>query len=554
MQKVDIIAMFAEEGYQASPDAVEVISAHGSPVELVGYILATIDESVFVVEAEHIDLDGFKVDPEKPNQNPNQNTEPESNPLETVTHTHVDPVPPSSSSTSSYSSPDSCKSDFGSDCDYEPKYSENPVEIISDITDQSTCVGEYMEFVQYFQNRYSKLREMIRGRVNARPIESLVKNRRRGGGMRQERGEGGYNEISIIGMVSEIKTTTNGHKIIELEDSTGSFSVLVRMADKDLFEQASRLVLDEVVGVTGALTNDGNLMIVKKIIMPDLPAMSLRRNTTSGKAVFISDVHIGSSTFLEDAWHRFIDFLNGDVDNEDMRKIASEVRYLVIAGDLVDGVGIFPGQDKELEIYDVYDQYKKAVEYFSQIPDHIKIIIGPGNHDAVRQAEPQPQFPDHIRSHFKYNGNGNGNGNDYGNITFVGNPAMVNLDGVKVLMYHGRSIDDLVAEIPGVSYQDPTTAMVEMMKRRHLSPIYGSRVSIAPEKHDHFVIDRIPDILHCGHVHTVGVKNYKNVLLINSGTWQAQTEFQKRVNLMPTPAQVPVVDLSNLKTTMLKFE
>jgi DNA polymerase II small subunit len=355
-------------------------------------------------------------------------------------------------------------------------------------------------------------------------------------------------------MVSEIKTTTNGHKIIELEDSTGSFSVLVRMADKDLFEQASRLVLDEVVGVTGALTNDGNLMIVKKIIMPDLPAMSLRRNTTSGKAVFISDVHIGSSTFLEDAWHRFIDFLNGDVDNEDMRKIASEVRYLVIAGDLVDGVGIFPGQDKELEIYDVYDQYKKAVEYFSQIPDHIKIIIGPGNHDAVRQAEPQPQFPDHIKSHFKYNGNGNGNGNDYGNITFVGNPAMVNLDGVKVLMYHGRSIDDLVAEIPGVSYQDPTTAMVEMMKRRHLSPIYGSRVSIAPEKHDHFVIDRIPDILHCGHVHTVGVKNYKNVLLINSGTWQAQTEFQKRVNLMPTPAQVPVVDLSNLKTTMLKFE
>jgi DNA polymerase II small subunit len=62
MQKVDIIAMFAEEGYQASPDAVEVISAHGSPVELVGYILATIDESVFVVEAEHIDLDGFKVE------------------------------------------------------------------------------------------------------------------------------------------------------------------------------------------------------------------------------------------------------------------------------------------------------------------------------------------------------------------------------------------------------------------------------------------------------------------------------------------------------------
>ncbi|MDO9517806.1 MAG: DNA-directed DNA polymerase II small subunit [Methanosarcinaceae archaeon] len=566
MQKIDIIAMFAEEGYQVSPDAVEVISAHDSPIQLVGHILATIDESVFVVEAEHIDLDGFNfnIDQENPHLDPNLNLNLNSSPslsslnLETVSSasemlTHADSLPssiPSFPPSSTSRSLSDCNSNSNSNC----RYPESPVEIISDITDQSTCVGEYMEFVQYFRNRYSKLSEMIRGRVSARPIESLVKNRRKGGGMRQERGEGGYNEISIIGMVSDIKTTTNGHKILELEDPTGSFSVLVRMADKDLFEEASRLVLDEVVGVTGALTNDGNLMIVKKIIMPDLPAMPHRKSTTSGKAVFISDVHIGSSTFLKDAWHRFIDFLNGDVDNEDMRKISGEVRYLVVAGDLVDGVGIFPGQDKELEIYDVYDQYKKAVEYFDQIPSHIKIIIGPGNHDAVRQAEPQPRFPDHIRSCFNCNDSGNGDNGRNGNIIFVGNPAMVNLDGVKVLMYHGRSIDDLVAAIPGVSYQDPTTAMVEMMKRRHLSPTYGSRISIAPEKHDHFVINQIPDILHCGHVHTVGVKNYKNVLLINSGTWQAQTEFQKRVNLMPTPAMVPVVDLSNLKTTMLNFE
>ncbi len=135
----------------------------------------------------------------------------------------------------------------------------------------------------------------------------------------------------------------------------------------------------------------------------------------------------------------------------------------------------------------------------------------------------------------------------------MGNPALVDLDGVKVLMYHGRSIDDLVASVPGVSYQEPEKAMVEMIKRRHLSPIYGSRVSIAPEKQDHFVIDPVPDILHCGHVHTIGVGNYKSVLLINSGTWQSQTEFQKRVNLMPTPAKVPVVDLSTLRTTLLQF-
>ncbi|MBN2488352.1 MAG: DNA-directed DNA polymerase II small subunit [Methanosarcinaceae archaeon] len=508
MSEIDVVTPFAEAGYQISPDAAEMIASHSSPEALVEHILATIDESVFVIGVEHIDFDGFEL-----------NYKPEA-----------------SARTSDIHPPIAYESHLSG---YQT--SDNPVEVLFDITDRSTCVGEYMEFTQYFRNRYSKLGEMIRGRINARPIESLTRNRRRVG-IRQEGGNRESNEVSVIGMVSDIKTTTNGHKIIELEDPTGSFSVLVRVADKELFEQASSLVLDEVIGATGPLTNDGNLMIVNKITMPELPNGMRRRTGSYGKAVFISDVHIGSSTFLEDAWCDFIDFLKGDVSNEAMRQISKEIRYLVVAGDLVDGIGIFPDQEKELEILDVYEQYRKAAEYFHEIPQHIKVIIGPGNHDAVRLAEPQPRFPDHITADFP------------GNITFVGNPALVNLDGVKVLMYHGRSIDDFVQSVPGVSYQEPTTAMVEMMKRRHLSPTYGSRVSIAPEKHDHFVIDQVPDILHCGHVHTVGIQKYKNVLLINSGTWQSQTEFQKRVNLVPVPAQVPVVDLSNFKTSLLKFE
>ncbi|MEZ5334217.1 MAG: hypothetical protein R2741_02730 [Methanolobus sp.] len=53
------------------------------------------------------------------------------------------------------------------------------------------------------------------------------------------------------------------------------------------------------------------------------------------------------------------------------------------------------------------------------IPKHIKIIISPGNHDAVRQAEPQPKLPECIREYFPEN------------VTFVGNPSIVDLDGVK---------------------------------------------------------------------------------------------------------------------------
>lgn len=412
----------------------------------------------------------------------------------------------------------------------------NPLTVLSDITGHSTCVGEYMQFVQYFRDRYSRLSEILRSRMNARPIESLKKrNFRRGS-------DGGTEELSIIGMVSDISTTNNGHKILSLEDPTGSFSVLIRNSDKELFELASRLLLDEVIGVTGSVTNDGNLMLATKVLQPDVPNSVQRRTGSHGKAVLISDVHVGSSQFLEDAWLDFLDFLKGESDSEELREIAAQVRYLVVAGDLVDGVGIYPDQEMELDILDVYEQYRKAAEYFREIPEHISVIISPGNHDAVRQAEPQPALPERICADFPEN------------VTFVGNPALVDLDGVRILIYHGRSIDDLVASVPGVSYHEPAGAVLEMLKRRHLAPTYGSRVSISPEKKDYFIIDPVPDIIHTGHVHTLGVQRYKNVLLVNSGTWQAQTEFQKRVNLMPVPARVPVVDLADFDVKILAFD
>jgi len=139
------------------------------------------------------------------------------------------------------------------------------------------------------------------------------------------------------------------------------------------------------------------------------------------------------------------------------------------------------------------------------------------------------------------------------NILFVGNPAWITLGGVSVLIYHGRSIDDLVMRIPGLSYAAPEKAMIEMLRRRHLSPIYGSRVSIAPEHSDHYVISHPPAILHSGHVHTVGIARYKGVAVINSGTWQSQTDFQKKMNIQPQPGIVPIIDLASMTVRKLIF-
>jgi len=407
------------------------------------------------------------------------------------------------------------------------------VKVIKDITNNSTCIGNYDEFVGFFRYRYSKLGDMIRSRVSTRPIESLKKGGRRSGD--------GKNEVAVIGMVSEQRTTSGGHRIIELEDPTGSINVLV-MKDNELF--ANPLILDEVVGVSGQLSADGGLLIAKSFTYPDVPYTNIpRRSAEPSIAALLSDIHVGSDTFLENDWMKFLDWVNGDCATTDEdADLVSRLRYILVAGDLVDGIGIYPGQEKELHIIDVYDQYRKAAEYFSMIPKHIQVIISPGNHDAVRQAEPQPALTQEVQDMFKQ-----------GNITFVGNPSAVEIEGVRVLLYHGRSIDDLVSNLPGTSYSHPELAMAELLKRRHLSPIYGGRVMIAPEAKDHFVIDQVPDIIHTGHVHTVGVSRHRGVILANSGTWQGQTEFQKRMNIQPDPARIPLVDLKTGEVAIVKF-
>jgi len=398
------------------------------------------------------------------------------------------------------------------------------LEALRDITGRSTCVGEYQDFVRYFRDRYSRIREILAGRLNARPIDSL------------RRGDLAGREISVIGMVMEVRTSAKGNRVVELEDPTGMVTAIFQKGVPGS-EEVESLVPDEVVGVTGTTDGKGRFF-AKALLRPDLEARSAVACGVGG-ALLLSDVHVGSTYFMEDAWDRFIGWICGEMD--DPLGIASKVRYAVIAGDLVDGIGIYPGQEGDLAIKDVWEQYERAAELVSEIPDRIQIVISPGNHDVVRQAEPQPALPEGLRPLFR------------GNVTFVGNPAAFRLGGVDWLVYHGRSIDDLVLKIPGLSYAEPEKAMVEMLKRRHLSPIYGNRVSIAPEEEDLLVIRRPPGILHSGHVHTVGMARYKGVTAINSGTWQSQTDFQKKMNIQPTPAIVPYLDLSTMRARRLIF-
>jgi DNA polymerase II small subunit len=482
---MEIVQRFAEQGYQLEPEALELIRSHpGAREDLIRSIIGSLDGSLVVVRAYHLSglLAAASAGPDNISADPRMQ--------------------------------DSC-----------PSSPARPgVELDTDITGKSTCIGEYDDFVRYFRDRYAKLREMLVRRLSSRPIESLGRST-------------AGREVSLIGMVMGVRTTAKGHRVIEVEDLTGMIVAVVQK-ESEIYEQSNFILPDEVLGITGICDGNGRIF-VKSIIWPDIAMQTKPLEKGDGCAVLISDLHVGSKFFLEEAWQRFVCWLNGEI--EDPTGLASQVKYISIAGDLADGIGIYPGHESDLAIKDIYEQYQAAADCFSGIREGISIILSPGNHDMVRQAEPQPALPEDIQKMFR------------GDIHFVGNPAWTTLGGVSLLIYHGRSLDDLVMMLPGLSYSAPEKAMVELLKRRHLSPVYGNRVAIAPEHEDHYVIHRPPAVLHCGHVHTVGITRYKGVAVINSGTWQSQTEFQAKMNLHPQPAVVPIIDLATMRIGKLLF-
>ena len=398
---------------------------------------------------------------------------------------------------------------------------EYDFEVIQDSSNKSYTSGEIGDLITYFQSRYEKLSNILKQRPDLKMTTKVADI------------EDGQNVLNLILMVKEIRSTKNGHKFIEFEDDTGSISILFSNKNDELFADAEKLVRDEVVGVIA--NKDGDFVIANQLIYPGVTRIEEKEMDFG--IVFLSDVHIGSLTFLEDAFQKFIDWINCEYGNEEQRKVAEDIKYLIVAGDIVDGIGVYPNQDKELSIKDIRKQYDEAARFLGNIRSDIKIIITPGNHDASRLAEPQPAVPEeYAESLYKLN-----------NVEFVSNPSVVSLDGVNVLIYHGESFNELPMAIKGLSYEKNEQMMEELLRKRHLAPIYGERTPLASELEDYLVIEHVPDIFHTGHIHINSYKKYNGIHLINSGTFQTQTEYQKIKNIEPTPAQVPVIHKGEYK-------
>jgi DNA polymerase II small subunit len=65
------------------------------------------------------------------------------------------------------------------------------------------------------------------------------------------------------------------------------------------------------------------------------------------------------------------------------------------------------------------------------------------------------------------------------------------------------------------------------------------------------VIDPLPDILHTGHLHKNGCNWINRVLAVNSGCFQAQTDYMKSFGIDPDIGKLTVV---NCKGPALRFK
>lgn len=380
-------------------------------------------------------------------------------------------------------------------------------------------------FLKFFESRYDKLR----GILKRKKLKNLVTTERANEGKLER-------ENSIIILVNDKRTVKNGKGgMIWGEDKQGEMKLFVPLRGR-LEEKFDHLLKNSVIACEFHKSRSG-LPIVDDILFPNVPFPRKRnRASHSVKALMLSDFHIGSKDFLKGTFKTFLDFIRGETEKKEE---AVDIKYIIVTGDLVDGAGVYPNQERELEITDIKRQYELLYNFVKKIPENKQIIMIPGNHDAAGRLLPQPP-PPFLEDL-----------NDLSNVTLLSNPALVEIEGVKILLFHGQGFEGIAGDL-GVSINSPTDITKEVLKQRHLSPLWGG-VSNFPTEEDSLVIETTPDILVTGHLHVADYKEYKGTLLLNPSAFQGRTSWQRELGIEPTPGRFPMVDLKSFKVKFFDF-
>ncbi|MBT4165839.1 hypothetical protein HOE04_02260 [archaeon] len=391
------------------------------------------------------------------------------------------------------------------------------------------------DFVKHFRNRYNFMKNLLQQRQELEGLTSIDKI------------SGNNRNFSVIGIVSSKQITKNKNLIMEIEDLTGKVKVLIGQGKEELFEKSKEILLDDIIGFNVSGTRE--FLYVNDMFYPDCFVKEKNRTDEEVYALFTSDIHLGSGNFLEKNFEKFVNWLS----SENNKKLVSKIKYLFVVGDSIDGVGIYPGQEKDLIVKDIKEQYVKLKKFYDKIPKHITIIQCAGQHDAVRVAEPQPPIGCDFAEPL----------HELDNLCLVSNPSLIEIEGsnekqgIKVLMYHGASMHGVIGEIEELrlcnAHATPAKVVKHLLLRRHLAPSHGATVYIPSKEEDSMLIKEVPDIITTGDLHKTDIETYNGVLIISNSCWQSMTAFEEKVGNQPDPCKVPLLNLQSGAIKILDF-
>jgi DNA polymerase II small subunit len=409
------------------------------------------------------------------------------------------------------------------------------IKILSSVPNSSKKL-EVADFTKYFRTRVMELKTILQDNSSLKNLVSINK-------LSESR-----QNISIIGIVSGKSITKNNNVIFEVEDLTGKIKVLIASSNEKLLKKADDVCLDSVLGFTGF--GNREIIFASDLFFPDSSLPERKKSPVEEYALFIGDIHYGNKLFLESSFLKFIDYLNGKVPNTPE---VEKIKYLFMVGDLIDGVGVYPAQERDLTVPDIEEQFLGFADLLSKINPNIQIIISPGNHDGVRLMEPQPLLNEKFAWRL-YN---------MKNVIFTGNPALVSIgatgsfSGFNVLTYHGVSFHYYANTVPRLikeqSLKSPNKIMNYLLQNRHLAPSHAS-IQYYPSSEDYHFIKEVPDILVSGHTHKSAVSYYNNILVISLSSWMSKTPYQEKMGNEPDFCKVPLFNLKTGAIKILDFE
>ncbi|TLN09829.1 hypothetical protein FDZ71_09685, partial [bacterium] len=179
---------------------------------------------------------------------------------------------------------------------------ESKVKILKDPSSGSTLGGSMQEFNLHFRDRFTKLREILQRRTDARDAGTISNALSAQPNQR----------VKLIAMIMD-KRERGSRLFLTVDDLEDTAQVLVQTdRDRQLYDMARRAPLDQVVCIE-AVKSQGSLLVAERITLPDIPDRKPRGADEEVYAVLLSDVHVGSRKFVEEAFRRAIHWLNGKV-------------------------------------------------------------------------------------------------------------------------------------------------------------------------------------------------------------------------------------------------